>query len=85
MGNVAMTRMREAMVTLLPSTVGEGSKARSKGAQYSAYGDRLVSRIPYTCELVSFAYQNLMVIDYKTPQDTAQGGWSMNDTVESNW
>lgn len=40
-GNVAMTRMREAMMILLPEAVGSGAKSQGKPMHYTHYGDRV--------------------------------------------
>ncbi|CEN60040.1 hypothetical protein ASPCAL02481 [Aspergillus calidoustus] len=67
-GNVAMTRMRQALVVILPEAVGSGAKSEAEGVRYSAYGDRIERKAPYPCALMQFAAKRSIVLRASCPQ-----------------
>ncbi|BCS27351.1 uncharacterized protein APUU_60399A [Aspergillus puulaauensis] len=81
-GNVAMTRMREAMMILLPEAVGRGAKSQGKPMHYTHYGDRVEAKAPYPSELVRFVFDKLMLlfVDNPLPPSELHSVADENDT-----
>ncbi|KAE8362819.1 hypothetical protein BDV27DRAFT_159376 [Aspergillus caelatus] len=66
---VGLTRMTEAMVNLLPESVGTGQEAVSPRGQYDYLEERINSKMPYPCEFRSWAQSKRIVLTVQCPSE----------------
>ncbi|KAE8310687.1 AAA domain-containing protein [Aspergillus transmontanensis] len=67
--NVALSRMTEVMIVLVPGDVGTGGLSEPKAQKYNELGDNVYRRVPYPCAFVKWAQSNKIFMTYKKPTD----------------
>jgi DNA polymerase III delta prime subunit len=62
-GTVALTRMSEVMINILPESVGTGARAVAPVERFNYLGDRIESQVPYPCAFMQWAQANRIVLE----------------------
>ncbi|QKX54099.1 uncharacterized protein TRUGW13939_01182 [Talaromyces rugulosus] len=67
-GTVALTRMSEVMINILPESVGTGTRAVAPVERFTYLGNRIESRIPYPCAFMQWAQTHGIVLKVNCPK-----------------